>query len=75
MRTRTDNATGRKTSYTYDSQERLSYALEADAAGTRTASWLYYRWDQAGNLTSQDGGEEPPTGRTLRLGTRPQRRL
>ncbi|MFI1726772.1 RHS repeat-associated core domain-containing protein [Streptomyces sp. NPDC020489] len=54
IRTRTDNATGRKTSYTYDSQERLSYALEADSAGTRTASWLYC-WDKAGNLTAQDG--------------------
>ena len=54
IRTRTDNATGRKTTYTYDSQERLSYALEADSAGTRTASWLYC-WDKAGNLTSQDG--------------------
>jgi YD repeat-containing protein len=50
----TDNATGRKASYTYDSQERLSYALEADSAGTRTASWLDC-WDKAGNLTSQDG--------------------
>ncbi|MGW0337138.1 RHS repeat-associated core domain-containing protein [Streptomyces sp. NPDC003011] len=54
IRTRTDNTTGRKTSYTYDSQERLSYALEADSAGTRTASWLYC-WDKAGNLTAQDG--------------------
>ncbi|MGW0649014.1 RHS repeat-associated core domain-containing protein [Streptomyces umbrinus] len=54
IRTRTDNATGRKTSYTYDSQDRLSYALEADSAGARTASWLYC-WDKAGNLTSQDG--------------------
>jgi RHS repeat-associated protein len=54
IRTRTDNSTGRKTSYTYDSQERLSYALEADSAGARTASWLYC-WDKAGNLTAQDG--------------------
>ncbi|MFI6434851.1 RHS repeat-associated core domain-containing protein [Streptomyces sp. NPDC050759] len=54
IRTRTDNATGRKTTYTYDSQERLSYALEADSAGARTASWLYC-WDKAGNLTAQDG--------------------
>ncbi|WP_405470848.1 RHS repeat-associated core domain-containing protein [Streptomyces canus] len=56
IRTRTDNAAGRKTTYTYDSQERLSYALEADSAGTRTASWLYC-WDKAGNLTAQDGSE------------------
>lgn len=54
IRTRTDNVTGRRTSYTYDSQVRLSYALEADSAGVRTASWLYC-WDKAGNLTSQDG--------------------
>ncbi|MFI9175622.1 RHS repeat-associated core domain-containing protein [Streptomyces lincolnensis] len=54
IRTRTDNAAGRKTTYTYDSQDRLSYALEADSAGTRTASWLYC-FDKAGNLTAQDG--------------------
>ncbi|MFI9773019.1 RHS repeat-associated core domain-containing protein [Streptomyces sp. NPDC052415] len=54
IRTRTDNTTGRKISYTYDSQDRLSYALETDGAGARTASWLYC-FDKAGNLTSQDG--------------------
>lgn len=54
IRTRTDNVTKYKTSYTYDSQDRLSYALEADSAGTREASWLYC-FDKAGNLTSQDG--------------------
>ncbi|MFM9563761.1 hypothetical protein [Streptomyces turgidiscabies] len=54
IRTRTDNLTKLRTSYTYDSQDRLSYALETDSAGARTASWLYC-WDKAGNLTSQDG--------------------
>jgi RHS repeat-associated protein len=54
IRTRTDNATKYKTSYTCDSQDRLSYALEADAVGARKASWLYC-FDKAGNLTSQDG--------------------
>ncbi|MGX1372234.1 RHS repeat-associated protein [Streptomyces canus] len=54
IRTRTDNTTKYRTSYTYDSQDRLSYALEADSAGTRKASWLYC-FDKAGNLTSQDG--------------------
>ncbi|MCZ9340402.1 hypothetical protein NGM37_21830, partial [Streptomyces sp. TRM76130] len=44
IRTRTDNITQYKTSYTYDSQDRLSYALEADSAGARKASWLYC-WD------------------------------
>ncbi|MFF3350921.1 RHS repeat-associated core domain-containing protein [Streptomyces sp. NPDC002779] len=64
IRTRTDNTTSRKTSYTYDSQERLSYALEADAAGARTASWLYC-WDKAGNLTSQDGSASTCPGSSV----------
>ncbi|MFI6377710.1 RHS repeat-associated core domain-containing protein [Streptomyces sp. NPDC050546] len=63
IRTRTDNATKLRTSYTYDSQDRLSYALEADASGTRKASWLYC-WDQAGNLTSQDGNKSACPGGT-----------
>ncbi|MER7722035.1 hypothetical protein ABTX99_34820, partial [Streptomyces flaveolus] len=37
IRTRTGNLTNYKTSYTYDSQDRLSYALEADSAGVRKA--------------------------------------
>ncbi|MEU9983785.1 RHS repeat-associated core domain-containing protein [Streptomyces sp. NPDC050856] len=53
IRTRTDNATKLTTSYSYDSQGRLSYAKEADAAGARKASWLYC-WDKAGNLTHYD---------------------
>ncbi|MFG2690842.1 RHS repeat-associated core domain-containing protein [Streptomyces sp. NPDC048405] len=63
IRTRTDNLTKLKTSYTYDSQDRLSYALEADAAGSRKASWLYC-WDKAGNLTSQDGSKNTCPGGT-----------
>ncbi|MEV5451482.1 RHS repeat-associated core domain-containing protein [Streptomyces sp. NPDC052535] len=63
IRTSTDNLTKLKTSYTYDSQDRLSYALEADAAGARKASWLYC-WDKAGNLTSQDGSKNTCPGGT-----------
>ncbi|GAA2943046.1 RHS repeat-associated core domain-containing protein [Streptomyces erythrogriseus] len=63
IRTRTDNLTKLKTTYTYDSQDRLSYALEADSAGARKASWLYC-WDKAGNLTSQDGSKNTCPGGT-----------
>ncbi|MFC8834941.1 RHS repeat-associated core domain-containing protein [Streptomyces griseoincarnatus] len=63
IRTRTDNLTKLKTTYTYDSQNRLSYALEADSAGARKASWLYC-WDKAGNLTSQDGSKNTCPGGT-----------
>ncbi|MFF6811577.1 RHS repeat-associated core domain-containing protein [Streptomyces sp. NPDC012403] len=63
IRTRTDNLTDYTTTYTYDSQDRLSYALEADAAGTRKASWLYC-FDRAGNLTSHDGGKSTCPGST-----------
>ncbi|MFC8998390.1 RHS repeat-associated core domain-containing protein [Streptomyces rochei] len=63
IRTRTDNLTQYKTSYTYDSQDRLSYALEADAAGARKASWLYC-FDKAGNLTSRDGSKNTCPGGT-----------
>ncbi|MEU2447052.1 RHS repeat-associated core domain-containing protein [Streptomyces althioticus] len=63
IRTRTDHLTNLKTSYTYDSQDRLSYALEADSAGARKASWLYC-WDKAGNLTSQDGSKNTCPGST-----------
>ncbi|RIH58292.1 RHS repeat protein, partial [Streptomyces sp. SHP22-7] len=63
IRTRTDNLTTLKTTYTYDTQDRLSYALEADAAGTRKASWLYC-WDKAGNLTSRDGSKNTCPGGT-----------
>jgi RHS repeat-associated protein len=63
IRTRTDHLTNLKTSYTYDSQDRLSYALEADSTGARKASWLYC-WDKAGNLTSQDGSKNACPGGT-----------
>ncbi|CAL9651587.1 RHS repeat-associated core domain-containing protein [Streptomyces sp. enrichment culture] len=63
IRTRTDNLTKYKTTYTYDSQDRLSYALEADSAGARKASWLYC-WDKAGNLSSQDGSKNTCPGGT-----------
>ncbi|MFD5968350.1 RHS repeat-associated core domain-containing protein [Streptomyces sp. NPDC060311] len=63
IRTRTDNTTKYTTSYTYDSQDRLTYALEADGAGTRKASWLYC-FDKAGNLTSQDGSKNACPGGT-----------
>ncbi|MEU1049405.1 RHS repeat-associated core domain-containing protein [Streptomyces sp. NPDC005897] len=63
IRTRTDNTTKYTTTYTYDSQDRLSYALEADSAGTRKASWLYC-WDDAGNLKSQDGSKNTCPGST-----------
>ncbi|WP_258314850.1 RHS repeat-associated core domain-containing protein [Streptomyces sp. Act143] len=64
IRTRTDNSTKYKTSYTYDSQDQLTYALEADSAGTRTASWLYC-FDKAGNLTSQGGPASTCPGSTV----------
>ncbi|MER7236360.1 RHS repeat-associated core domain-containing protein [Streptomyces olivaceus] len=63
IRTRTDHLTNLRTSYTYDSQDRLSYALEADSVGARKASWLYC-WDKAGNLTSQDGSKNTCPGGT-----------
>ncbi|MFD5453498.1 RHS repeat-associated core domain-containing protein [Streptomyces olivaceus] len=63
IRTRTDNLTKYTTSYTYDSQDRLTYALEADSAGTRKASWLYC-FDKAGNLTSRDGSKTACPGGT-----------
>ncbi|MFE2267494.1 RHS repeat-associated core domain-containing protein [Streptomyces griseosporeus] len=63
IRTRTDNLTKYKTSYTYDSQDRLTYALEADSAGTRKASWLYC-FDKAGNRTSTDATKTTCPGAT-----------
>ncbi|MFJ6000468.1 RHS repeat-associated core domain-containing protein [Streptomyces sp. NPDC092370] len=63
IRTRTDNLTKYRTTYDYDSQDRLRYALEADSAGARKASWLYC-WDKAGNLASQDGTKNACPGGT-----------
>ncbi|MEU0914591.1 RHS repeat-associated core domain-containing protein [Streptomyces althioticus] len=66
IRTRTDNLTKYTITYTYDSQDRLTYALEADSAGARKASWLYC-FDKAGNLTSRDGSKTTcPGGTTYR---------
>ncbi|MER7780501.1 RHS repeat-associated core domain-containing protein [Streptomyces sp. NPDC096191] len=63
IRTRTDNLTKYTTTYTYDSQDRLTYALEAGGTGTRKASWLYC-FDKAGNLTSRDGSKTSCPGGT-----------
>ncbi|MEY7977227.1 RHS repeat-associated core domain-containing protein [Streptomyces pilosus] len=63
IRTRTDNLTQYKTTYTYDSQDRLTYALEADSAAAQKASWLYC-FDKAGNLTSRDGSKTTCPGAT-----------
>ncbi|MFJ4283988.1 RHS repeat-associated core domain-containing protein [Streptomyces massasporeus] len=63
IRTRIDNLTKYKTTYDYGSQDRLRYALEADSAGARKASWLFC-WDKAGNLTSQDGTKNACPGGT-----------
>ncbi|GAA5215888.1 RHS repeat-associated core domain-containing protein [Streptomyces thinghirensis] len=63
IRARTDNLTNYTTTYDYDSQDRLRYALEADEAGTRKASWLYC-WDDAGNLKSRDGSKNTCPGGT-----------
>ncbi|MFF2189911.1 RHS repeat-associated core domain-containing protein [Streptomyces sp. NPDC058155] len=55
IRARTDKAAARTIAYTYDAQERLTYAKETDTAGTRTASWLYC-FDKAGNVTHLNSG-------------------
>ncbi|MCS0636442.1 DUF6531 domain-containing protein [Streptomyces sp. LP05-1] len=62
IRTRTDAVGGYKTTYTYDSAGRFSYAKD-EKNGTVADSWQYC-YDQAGNLTSQ--GTEPgcPRGTT-----------
>ncbi|MFE3371953.1 RHS repeat-associated core domain-containing protein [Streptomyces sp. NPDC059173] len=62
IRTKTDAVGGHKTSYTYDSAGRFSYAKD-EKNGAIADSWQYC-YDQAGNLTSQ--GSEPgcPRGTT-----------
>ncbi|WP_435807822.1 RHS repeat-associated core domain-containing protein [Streptomyces parvulus] len=62
IRTRTDAVTGLKTTYTYDSAGRFSYARE-DQGTTLKASWQYC-YDQAGNLTSQGVDPGCPRGTT-----------
>ncbi|MVO86417.1 RHS repeat protein [Streptomyces sp. p1417] len=62
IRTRTDAVAGLRTSYTYDSAGRFSYAKE-EKGSTLTSSWQYC-YDQAGNLTSQGVEEGCPRGTT-----------
>ncbi|WP_240466432.1 RHS repeat-associated core domain-containing protein, partial [Streptomyces sp. S5] len=62
IRTRTDNAAGLKTTYTYDSAGRFSYAAETKGT-TQTEAWQYC-YDRAGNLTSQGITEGCPRGTT-----------
>ncbi|MFG3101732.1 RHS repeat-associated core domain-containing protein [Streptomyces sp. NPDC048182] len=63
IRTSTDNVTGLKRTYSYDSAGRVSYTKE-DKAGSLAASFQYC-WDLAGNLTSQGtDGAGCPRGTT-----------
>ncbi|WP_435897588.1 RHS repeat-associated core domain-containing protein [Streptomyces albidoflavus] len=62
IRTRTDNDAGLKTTYTYDSAGRFSYAAETKGT-TQTEAWQYC-YDRAGNLTSQGITEGCPRSTT-----------
>ncbi|RZD87060.1 Wall-associated protein [Streptomyces albidoflavus] len=62
IRTSTDNVTGLKTTYTYDSAGRFSFAEEKKGA-TQTSAWQYC-YDAAGNLTSQGITKGCPRGTT-----------
>ncbi|MFH8791941.1 RHS repeat-associated core domain-containing protein [Streptomyces sp. NPDC017941] len=62
IRTRTDAVAGLRTSYTYDSAGRFSYAKE-EKGDTVNSSWQYC-YDQAGNLTSQGVEQGCPRGTT-----------
>ncbi|WP_395570303.1 RHS repeat-associated core domain-containing protein [Streptomyces sp. BK79] len=62
IRTRTDTVTGLKTTYSYDSAGRFSYAKEEQGT-TLNSSWQYC-YDQAGNLTSQGVDPGCPRGTT-----------
>ncbi|WP_237500793.1 RHS repeat-associated core domain-containing protein [Streptomyces sp. SID8370] len=62
IRTSTDNVTGLKTTYTYDSAGRFSFAEEKKGA-TQTSAWQYC-YDAAGNLTSQGVTKGCPRGTT-----------
>ncbi|MFD3440191.1 RHS repeat-associated core domain-containing protein [Streptomyces sp. NPDC058685] len=62
IRTSTDAVAGLKTSYTYDSAGRFSYAKE-EKGSTLTSSWQYC-YDMAGNLTSQGTESGCPRGTT-----------
>ncbi|MER5834935.1 RHS repeat-associated core domain-containing protein [Streptomyces sp. NPDC002130] len=65
IRTRTDAVTGLKTTYTYDSAGRFSYAKE-EKGTTLNSSWQYC-YDQAGNLTSQGVEQGCPRGTTYTI--------
>lgn len=62
IRTTTDAVSGMKTSYSYDSAGRFSYAEEEK--GTALNSSWQYCYDQAGNLTSQGVDPGCPRGTT-----------
>ncbi|MFI7388033.1 RHS repeat-associated core domain-containing protein [Streptomyces sp. NPDC049813] len=62
IRTRTDNAAGTKTTYTYDGAGRFSYAAE-NKGSTLNEAWQYC-YDLAGNLTSQGVTPGCPRGTT-----------
>lgn len=62
IRTSTDAVAGLRTSYTYDSAGRFSYAKE-EKGSTLTSSWQYC-YDMAGNLTSQGTESGCPRGTT-----------
>ncbi|MEU6393646.1 RHS repeat-associated core domain-containing protein [Streptomyces sp. NPDC046939] len=65
IRTRTDNAAGLRTTYTYDGAGRFSFAEEKKGS-TVNSSWLYC-YDLAGNLTSQGVAAGCPGGTTYTI--------
>lgn len=65
IRTSSEAVTGLKTTYTYDSAGRFSYAKE-EKGSTLNSSWQYC-YDQAGNLTSQGVDPGCPRGTTYSL--------
>ncbi|MFJ9130007.1 RHS repeat-associated core domain-containing protein [Streptomyces sp. NPDC102340] len=62
IRTSTDAVAGMKTTYSYDSAGRFSYAKE-EKGSTLNSSWQYC-YDPAGNLTSQGVEQGCPRGTT-----------
>lgn len=65
IRTSTDNVSGLKRTYSYDSAGRFSYAKE-EKSGTIADSWQYC-YDLAGNLTSQGTDPGCPRGTTYTI--------
>ncbi|MCX4414940.1 DUF6531 domain-containing protein [[Kitasatospora] papulosa] len=65
IRTSTDAVSGYKTSYSYDSAGRFSYAKE-EKGTTLNSSWQYC-YDLAGNLTSQGVDPGCPRGTTYTI--------